>query len=70
MEAEPTYDGCADAGEDATAVAPEPEVADAAPRGPLPSMFTRLARFSTHTRRWHAIDPAPGGRGDGAGSDE
>lgn len=72
MEAEPTDDGCADAREgipESPLAVQESEVVHSAPRGPLPSVFRRLARFSTHTKRWHAIDRASGGRGDGADDD-
>ncbi len=71
MDAEPTHEGRAGAREGTTELplaAPEPEVADSPARGLL-NTFTRLARFSPHTRRWHAIDRTSGGRGDRAGDD-
>jgi hypothetical protein len=73
MEAEPTYEGPADAPDETTGsppAAPQPEVADPPARVPLLNTFRRLARFSTHSRRWHTIDEAPGGRGDGADNDQ
>lgn len=72
MEAEPAAKTGADGPKDTAGLpgaSSEPGVADPPARGPLLKTFTRLARFSPNTRRWHSIDPASGERGDGTGDD-
>lgn len=66
MEAEPDATTGAEGPEDTAAL---PEVAEAPARRPRLKTFTRLARFSPHTRRWHSIDPASRERGDGTGNE-
>jgi hypothetical protein len=68
MEADPRYEGVVDAAE-VSRPAPEPEVAGTPSRTRLPKAFTRLARFSTHTRRWHVLDRAFGGPRGGVDDD-
>jgi hypothetical protein len=72
MEADPRYEGRVAARQATTEVfrpAPEPEVAGTASRTRVPNVFTRLARFSPHTRRWHVLDRASGGRLERADDD-
>lgn len=72
MEAEPAANTGADGPDDTggpSVTLSESDIAGRSARRPHRNPFTRLARFSIHTRRWHAIDPAAGGRGDRNGED-
>jgi hypothetical protein len=72
MEADPRCEGRVDTREHANESprpAPEPQVAEYPPRTRVPKVFTRLARFSTHTRRWHVLERASGGRRERADDD-
>lgn len=72
MDAEPAAKAGAD-GLTETAELPlvssESGGADPAAHGPRLNTFTRLARFSRHTRRWHSINRAFGERDGGTDDD-
>jgi hypothetical protein len=71
MGAEPVAENGVDGPKDTAGsrAASDSGVADRPARAPLRTAFTRLARFSTNTRRWHPVGPASRRRGGGAGED-